>query len=767
MEQLGLKNDVVKLQQILGSKLYSSSYSFISEVCQNATDSMRKAGKADQAFDIGIDDDYYFFVRDYGTSFDNKADIVKYLCTLLESSKSQTKGEDENQEIGKYGIGKISSAAYNSEWFYKIYKNGKGIDLKVEEVPNKGIFYSFLTDYYDTTEQDGVYYKIKLKNDPNTFTENMLEKVKYFQNMRFVFSAKLLERIGRQFLTINDDFVVFKSDLFQYSTLNKNEYMHICLDQYSYNIDWQVLGIDPIQLPIGLRFDLDELDINPTREALIIDDNYTNLVMAKINATIDWFVNKYNEQNPIVNHSNFREYREENEKSMHQVIEMGDRSINLTQVFSRFNKINNLNKPTYSDIPRHIIHRFMSDFARINKYMLEAKVAIWHGKLTRDPYVSKVDIIYGNTFALDQTFSTYKRDYFKRESRESGDRLMFVNIRTPEFRMFREPGDAGAGYGRIYYDFIFDIDKENYKNDPEYAMVIDDYIVYFQRLMKALFDDYLIKLSSVNFGAPPPKKKRVSITAASGEIKVKKARNVHRYTTENCTFADDVLCLDTAYKTPKLTIYGTEQHKAALDSLYPIVKHKINLLLLTEKNAKIMDNLNLHNHVNINKIKDNLDYVSAVITSHHIYTSLEKYSEIINKKEIIRKFVSTKLADDLDSLERYRAKFSGDNFMNGWRDDANNFMNELYKMFLDNPVLFKADVTVILDRVLSEIEKVDFVVMFNDRITRDNWQDHERENILREIKAIKDLCRYRSMKMDWQHYKPIVDEQPVRETENA
>ena len=67
MEQLGLKNDVVKLQQILGSKLYSSKYSFISEVCQNATDSMRKAGKHDQPFDLGVDEEGFFFVRDYGT----------------------------------------------------------------------------------------------------------------------------------------------------------------------------------------------------------------------------------------------------------------------------------------------------------------------------------------------------------------------------------------------------------------------------------------------------------------------------------------------------------------------------------------------------------------------------------------------------------------------------------------------------------------------------------------------------------------------------
>ena len=174
MEQVKLKNDVVKLQQILGSKLYSNKYSFISEVMQNATDSMRRAGKQDEYFEAGISEDMFFFVRDYGKSFENKEDIVTYLCTLLESSKSQVKNNDDCQEIGKYGIGKIASAAYNCEWFYNIYKNGKGIDLKVFEIEGKGLFYEFTSDYYDTEEKDGVLYKIKLTNSYTDFIKYIL-----------------------------------------------------------------------------------------------------------------------------------------------------------------------------------------------------------------------------------------------------------------------------------------------------------------------------------------------------------------------------------------------------------------------------------------------------------------------------------------------------------------------------------------------------------------------------------------------------------------
>ena len=54
MEQLGVKNDVAKLQQLLGSKLYSNKYSFISEVLQNSTDAMRKCGKQNESFEVGI-----------------------------------------------------------------------------------------------------------------------------------------------------------------------------------------------------------------------------------------------------------------------------------------------------------------------------------------------------------------------------------------------------------------------------------------------------------------------------------------------------------------------------------------------------------------------------------------------------------------------------------------------------------------------------------------------------------------------------------------
>lgn len=755
MEQIGLKNDVVKLQQILGSKLYSSKYSFISEVCQNATDSMRKAGKQDQPFELGIDEDAFFFVRDYGTSFEDKETIVKYLCTLLESSKTQVKDENENQEIGKYGIGKISSAAYNSEWFYKIYKNGKGIDLKVFEIENRGIFYEFTTDYYDTTEPDGVLYKIKLQEKISSFVENLLIKLRYFQNVFFKFDTRWFDMIGRDILLLNEEFKVYKADDFQYSTLtNNSDLMHICIDQYAYPINWDVLGISPIELPVGLRFSLDELDINPTREALIMNDSYYDKVMAKIDKTIKWFLDKYNEQNPITYHTNLRRYQEDWSEHERQNVMIGDTPINFTNTVSRRNLFAQLNKPQLKDIDRNSFLWFMDFVKSKHRYIFRAKAAIYRRKLTREPYYSEMSS-RGNYF-LDCVFSIYKKDHFKSLSYSTGDRLTFYELPSLKYEMFKPAGSAPYGFEKFYYSEMFNIDVDMYNADPTYVEIIDKKIKDYHYLLDLFNKSYFTNLSTVDIPAPE-KKKKVSLSAASGEMKVKKARNCHRYSDSNCTFSDEILLLEEAYKKPKLTIYGSENDKDKLDSMYPHCKNKFDLFILTEKNIKIMDNLNMHNFVNINKIKDNLDFVSSIVTSYHIDKKLEDYIDVIRKKEIIRKFVSVKLAEDLDALKHYRENYSHTSFMNSWHTNVEGFMKELYQMFLDNPVLFKADVTVVLDRVLSEIKKVDFVVLFNDKIVdQSTWRYEEKDSLKRQVDAIRDLCIYRGKRMDWQHYKPFV-----------
>lgn len=766
MEQLGLKNDVVKLQQILGSKLYSSKYSFISEVCQNATDSMRKAGKHDQPFDLGVDEEGFFFVRDYGTSFEDKETIVKYLCTLLESSKSQVKDENENQEIGKYGIGKISSAAYNSEWFYKIYKNGKGIDLKVFEIENKGIFYEFTSDYYDTTEPDGVHYKIKMQEGINSFIQNLLPKIKYFQNIFFKFDLRWMDK-DRELFMLNERFNVYRTDLFQYSTLVKDtNFMHICIDQYSYPINWDELNITPVPLPVGLRFNLDELDVNPTREALIMNDTYHEKVMTKVNQAVQWFLDKYNEQNPVTTHSDIGVYQDKWTKSETQVVKIADNVVDFTAIVSQFNLFSKLNKPELKGITRGDFVSFWEAISKINKYIFVPKAMINRRKLYRDPYTS---FQRGNNFFLDTTFSIYKKDYFKSLSGGNGERYTFYQIPEVNFEMWTEPGDAPYGFKRIHYDRLFNIDKDEYNATIEYKEVMDNKIANFQKFLEMFKKSFFKNISDVAIEAPP-KKKRTSVNAQTGEIKIKKARNVQKYSENNCTFADDVLTLETAYKTKKLTIYGSEDNRNALDSMYPFCKYKFDLIILTDKNLKIMDNMNLHNFVNINKILDNLSIVSSVVTAYHINKSLlEKYNDVVGKKEIIRTFISTKLAEDLDALERYNISYTHKSFMHSHRSECEGFMKELYNLFLENPVMFKADVKVILDRVLSEIEKVDFVVMFDDKITdKSRWRTYDVDDLQRQVNAIQDLCRYRGKKMDWQHYKPfILDEQQECEPATA
>ena len=100
METIGIKQDIQKLQMLLGPKLYSNKMSFICEVAQNGTDIHRAMG-VKRPIVIGtkrIGSDIVYFQRDYGSGL-SKEDFVKYLCTLLESSKSQVKSGEE--KIGR------------------------------------------------------------------------------------------------------------------------------------------------------------------------------------------------------------------------------------------------------------------------------------------------------------------------------------------------------------------------------------------------------------------------------------------------------------------------------------------------------------------------------------------------------------------------------------------------------------------------------------------------------------------------------------------
>ena len=328
---LGLSNNTAKLHSMFGKKLYSNKYSFIAEICQNAVDSHRMS-RQDKPVTVGLTGSR-FYIRDYGLSFTSKEDFIKKVCTILESGKSSEKTSSEDCPMGMHGIGTISVSAYNSTWQYRVYmEDGREFDCTLEEVEGKGLTYQ-ISDYRSTSvKEKGTLFSVGIV--PGTLdylVEAMKEKLAYFKDIKFEFASEIVNRY-RNLLTLNTEFKLYQSEDFQISTLNKNDEMHISLDQYAYRIRWDILKIQPVKVPIALKFTMgDGLEADLTRENLIHDENYKKIVSEKIKKVCDQLVQKYNEieKTPYKDIEKFlTAYVQE------KTLFIGDRRIILTTVFN-------------------------------------------------------------------------------------------------------------------------------------------------------------------------------------------------------------------------------------------------------------------------------------------------------------------------------------------------------------------------------------------------------------------------------------------------
>jgi len=154
--------------------------------------------------------------------------------------------------LGGYGIGSKAASSYHedSSYFYTCIKNGierKFMIYSGEEVPE-----SLLLHEKETEESNGVIVTIPIKNgDKYDFESKIKEQLCYFTGVYF------------ENCNVNNDFKVYRNDLFQYSELYPFNLMHITLDDVVYPIDYNKLGINPIYFPVGVRFNLEEGLITP------------------------------------------------------------------------------------------------------------------------------------------------------------------------------------------------------------------------------------------------------------------------------------------------------------------------------------------------------------------------------------------------------------------------------------------------------------------------------------------------------------------------
>lgn len=748
MQQLGVKNDIAKLQQLLGSKLYSNKYSFISEALQNSTDAMRKCGKQDEHFDVGIKkdgDDFFFYVRDYGCSFDSIEDFQNKM-TLLESSKTQVKDGSENQELGKYGIGSISVAAYQKEWNYKIYKNNQGFDVKLQEIDGKGLFMD-CKDYYTTEEKDGVYFEVKI-DKLDDFVKNMFFKAKYFQNIKFYFDLNSIESLRYDYnkeylITLNEKFIIYKSEDFQYSTLNTNDTLHICIDQYTYDINWNEVGISAIKLPFALKFNLNEFETNPTREVLTIDENYKDKIINKIKKVSEWLINRYNEENPIFEAKSLRQFQEELNKRKNKIITIADKNIDIENICKTFTTIK-FNNPTFKEISQETLKDFTKFLDKNWRNFYELKCKIRYNKTSRPNYSV---ITTENSYLIEKSLKKIHQLYFKQIQNQGQEHQFFV--KNPIKFVLTNEEITGK-----------DISYQNYKEIESEDLDVHHENLYKQFLiLKNEWEESIFlrveNVVPVDFVNTQPKKERVKkekVEKSEEEIFLKYPRRPEKSTQWFAVWEDKPVKIKNLSKLPKLHIYGTEVNRRKIEQVYSNLQtNNLQCIMVSERNEKLIKEKNPQNFIHILELKEKFTEISKYITASYIHNKVKDNKVLFDYNDIINKYISTSIAKDFIELKEILKTYDVEDVF--YKKDSS-FLGEIVQLYKDNPKMYNMDMIYKYEKVKINLEKLDFVDLFASSLREiDSRYDKNKIKAELALKTMRELCRAKSVRMNWQNYK--------------
>lgn len=241
----------------------------IREYVSNAFDANKEAG-VDEPVIIELGQDYngdFFSVTDFGVGLSEDR-VQNVFCRYGKSTKRNT-----NEQIGGFGIGAKSAFAYTDTFHIKtVYDNVfyHYTLTKTNTVPVMQLFYSEPRETKNSTE-----ILIYIKSaDKRTFKEEISKQLRYFRNVYFKNNDEF-----------NDNVEFLEFEHFRYAKGNdKNnfQYTHLCIGDVNYPLDFGILGIQTLRIPVALKFSIGELNVTLSREEIQYDEESIKKIKDKI-----------------------------------------------------------------------------------------------------------------------------------------------------------------------------------------------------------------------------------------------------------------------------------------------------------------------------------------------------------------------------------------------------------------------------------------------------------------------------------------------------
>jgi hypothetical protein len=645
-ESIGMSLDLESahvLMQMLSKNLYSDAIgSTVRECASNALDSHRRAGTTDPiivSLKINEQNNYEFAVEDFGTGLD--ADDVENIISKY--GKSTKRNSDT--ELGMMGLGFKSPLAYSSSFYFVCRKDGverKYMMYEGEDVNTIDLLYETPTE-----EKNGVKVIVPVKyNDRHTFREKIRNQLAYFESVYF--DVNVNQSI------ITNEFHIYRAEDFQVSEMNTDQTMHICLDNVYYPLDYGKIGINPIQLPLGLRFNLtDGLYPTPNREQLIYSTTAIKTIKAKIDKVAAFLVEKYNEN-------------VEDCKDVHEIFTYyasQDRFIKLANLRLNTTLISGYTTTKYKK-PQYANYK-LTDFALLYKnrdyifYEYKNHMNYSRGQFRQVTSNWDATVNYAHAqnpkkiFVYDQPFVGNKKSYIKSLLPPNDyDAIKFIKKEKKISLRNKSKNHTHDNYMTLLHLNV-------YPKDTWRARIQE-----FQAIKKELTKDFRVvdDMDIPQAWLDARRKKRVTTSNGGtrrvklqGEINARFADELQRYVHgKNSKLTPTIIKVENVSSAKTLHVYGKQKDEALIDKLYSAsANQKIKFFVLSEREHRVAEGLEIHNLISIETFMEGKNKpFKRIVTGYLIHELMEKYNDTFNKRVLLTT-ISKSLHDELTTLAAY------------------------------------------------------------------------------------------------------------------
>lgn len=653
-ESIGMSLDLDSAQvlmQMLSKNLYSDAIgSTVRECASNALDSHRRAGVTKPIIVSLVrndSDNYEFSVEDFGTGLDND-DVQNIISKYGKSTKRSS-----NNELGMFGLGFKAPLAYSSSFYFVCRKDG--IERKYMMYEGEDTNTIDLLDEKVTNEGNGVKVIVPVKwTDKYDFNNKIREQLSYFENVYFNVDA------------IDNNFSIHRTKIFQFSELSSDKNLHICLDDVYYPLDFQKMGIDKIEIPVGLRFGLsDGLFPTPNRESLIYSQEAKKVIKSKLTEFANYMAHRYNdsvsgENNDIGNILKYYTTDRREIRMFNSNFDYNDLK-EFATVKLNSPKIEGIDTLRLDAIPKYHFNYLLSDYKvnwRVeNNRMYKVENNHWHrtlkwsSVLSNSTYYRMDNVLKGNkkTWLREKAMDIINNSY--------GVSRMYYFKRMNSIKL----GNRNSTGHDNYYEIL---DLKSYPKS-EWRQVIKDWLKIEDMILSNVRDftneevpkDWLdarkAKIASKSLAT---KSANGTYKKLQGEITFKKAVNLSRWSNDkNCKFQSNKKSIKSMIKSGITYIYDVHDNSSNLDELYKIVsKLPINLITFSKREMKLVESLDLQNFIHYDEFMKGEHVYFKKITTSYLIKKLEfKFSNLfINYKYL--KDIKLEMYEDLDRLLMYK-----------------------------------------------------------------------------------------------------------------